>query len=67
MSVDDGLMKVSDDIHSVLSLNIDENLVLVGKKNLYLFNVVSQTSKFFANYRISCVLSVDDNNCYAIV
>ena len=67
LPIDNALKKVSDELHSVLSLDIDECIVLVGKKHLYKFNVANQTYKLFDNYRITSILTVDGNNCYSIV
>lgn len=54
-------------MHAVLSANIDENLVIVGKKHIFLFDMATQSLTLLENYRIASIMSVDGNNCYAIV
>lgn len=54
-------------MHAVLSTNIDENLAIVGKKHIFVFKVATQALSVLENYRIASIMSVDGNNCYAIV
>jgi hypothetical protein len=57
---------LKDQIHSAISNNIDEFIILFGQKHTYKIDVNDSTLAQIKNTRLMSVQMIDDNYCYAV-